>query len=112
VFAAEIAARGGYGEGSGTREKMKQGFFFDGVDIHGDHFPVYEAEEGAIDVLADRAYPSLAFLYNTGMGAKMTSHNAFFQFFKFHSLFHKQIIADLPAYRRPPGKGGAAGQIH
>ena len=72
VEAHEVAAVGGDGIRAGTRQKVKQGLFLNGVDMLGNDSAVIEAVEGAVLVLPDVAEPSFARIDLALVGAQKT----------------------------------------
>ena len=69
-------------------KEMKQRFFFDRIDMLGDHFPVNQAPELSIPVLADPAFSRLIRLDMAVLGAEKAVQPVFVQPPVQHSLFH------------------------
>jgi hypothetical protein len=67
--APQVAADGGDGIRKRAREKMKQGFFFDRINMTGDNFAINQGMQHAGPVFANAAFPPAAFLYNAAMAA-------------------------------------------
>jgi hypothetical protein len=73
VFAVEIAAHCGNGIGKGTGQQMKDGLFFDGVDVFADQATVVEAVEDSAPILPDLADSSVAFTNQTVVAAEQAA---------------------------------------
>src|SRR5712671_761400 len=58
--AAHVAARGAHAEDAGSRQKVIQRFFFDGVDLQGGGGAVSQAVKFAAFIDADKTEASLA----------------------------------------------------
>ena len=61
MFAAEIAAHCGNGIGKGAGQQVKDGFFFDGVDVFADQAAVVEAVKDPALIFPDLADPAASF---------------------------------------------------
>jgi hypothetical protein len=69
--ATKIAAHRGNGIRQGVGQKMKQGLFFNGINVSGYEIPVNKGFKGAAPVLTHRAYSPAAILDHTAMTAKV-----------------------------------------
>jgi hypothetical protein len=67
--APEVAADGGDGIRKRAREKMKQGFFFDRINMTGDNFAIDQSKQHAGLVFSNAAYSPTAFFYDAPMAA-------------------------------------------
>jgi hypothetical protein len=71
-FAPQVAADGGDGIRKRAREKMKQGFFFDRINMAGDNFAINQLNQRlqhAGLVFSNAAFPPAAFFYDAAMAA-------------------------------------------
>jgi hypothetical protein len=69
--AAKIAAHRGNGIRQGVGQKMKQGFFFNGINVPGNEITVNKGYEDTAAVFTHRAYSAAAVLDHTAMTAKV-----------------------------------------
>jgi hypothetical protein len=72
---------------------MEQGFFLDGIDIHGDDLAIDKAIERAVPVLANSAYAPMAVMDQAVVAAEVTQHVRAFTPLICQCLFHDSIIA-------------------
>jgi hypothetical protein len=54
-----------------ARQKMKQGFFFDGINMTGDGFAIDQSQQHAGPVFSNAAYSPAAFFYDAPMAAQV-----------------------------------------
>jgi hypothetical protein len=88
-FAPKVAADGGDGIRERAREKMKQGFFFDRINMAGDNFAINQRMQHAGPVFANAAFPPAACFYDAAMAAQVAFDLLVFQRFiqvRFHIL--------------------------
>ena len=78
MTAAEIAADSSNRKGERGRQEMKEGFFFNRVDVFTDQASVYEANEFSFLVFSNMAYAASAFLDSASVVAEGALNNLFF----------------------------------
>jgi hypothetical protein len=78
-LAPEIATHRGNRIRKRSRQEMKQGFFFDGIDMAGNDFAINQGEQFAGLILTHAAKPPAAFFYDTAMAAQAAFYFVIFQ---------------------------------
>ena len=95
--APKIAAHRGNGVRQGIGQKMKQGFFFDGINMPGNQITVNQGFEDTIPVFAHRAYSAAAVFDHTAVAAQIAFDFFVLQRFP-ETSFHNCSIEGLVRY--------------
>jgi len=90
VLAVEVASGSRDRIRSAARQKMKERFFFYGIDVAGDHFVIDEAIEDSLLVFAHAADSAFLRRYKTAMAAQPALNLLSFPRLLEHCQFHGQ----------------------